>query len=159
MTRYARRRTRRRNGTGHTLWEMLLVLTLLGAVAALVAPAARLVEPASNDVRYTAHDLVSLLERARLTALERGTTVELRLDPSSGRAWIFAAHADTLRLLATETMRRVTAVEILTAGARARFSFSPAGEVFGAPISIRGLGSAQRIIVDPWTGGTHVASR
>jgi Tfp pilus assembly protein FimT len=151
--------TRRQGRDAHTLWEVLLVLTLLGAVAGLVAPAARLVRSETNGVTSTVRDLVSLLERARLTALERGTTVELRLDPSSGRAWIFAFDADTLRLLETMTVRRVSAVDVLAAGARARFSFTPAGEVFGEPLVIRGLGGAQRIAVDPWTGGVRVVSR
>ena len=157
MTDDWRARTRRRGG--HTLWEVLLVLTLLGAVAALVAPAARAVRPTTADVTATARDVVSLLERARLTALERGITVELRLDPSSGRTWIFTVDGDTLHLLASTTIRRVSAVDILAARPRARFSFSPRGEAFGEPLEIRGLGGLQRITVDPWTGDARVDPR
>lgn len=148
----------RRHG-GHTLWEVLLVLALVGAVAALVAPVARVVWPTTVDVTSTARDLVALLERARLTALERGTTVEIHLDPLTGRSWVFGVEGDTLRLLATTTLRRASAVDIRAARSRVRFVFSPEGEAFGEPLDIRGPGGAQRITVDPWTGGARVETR
>ena len=148
-----------RRHRGHTLWEMLLVLTLLGLVAALVAPAARVVRPPMDDVVQTTTDVVALLDRARLTALERGITVELRLDPVSGRAWVFALDADSLRLVGMATIARVSAVDVLAAGPRARFVFTAGGDAFGEPITVRGVGGARRISIDGWTGGAHVSPR
>jgi len=159
MTRDGGFRETARHEQGHTLWEMLLVLTLLGLVAALVAPASRFVRPRADDVGLTTHDIVALLDRARLTALERGVTVELHLDPASGRAWIFARDVDSLRLVGNAAIARVSAVDVLAASPRARFVFTAAGGAFGEPITVRGVGGARRISIDTWTGGAHVSRR
>ena len=83
----AERHARHRE-VGHTLWEVLLALALLGAIAGLVAPSIRFVRQADDEVIRATRDLTAVLERARLTALERGTSIDLRLDPSGGRAWL-----------------------------------------------------------------------
>ena len=143
----------------HTLWEVLVVLTLLGATATLVVPSLNFRRPRGNDVAETTRDLVNLLERGRSIALERGTAVDLRLDPVAGTMWIFALDHDTLRLVETTAFTRVSAVEILGNGPRPHYVFTPTGRVSGAPITVRGLGGIRLLTVDPWTGGVHVASR
>jgi len=159
VTRDARIRTTARRGRGHTLWEMLLVLTLLGFVAALVAPASGLVRPRVDEVTRTTRDVIALLERGRLTALERGTTVEIRLDPVTGRAWIFARDVDSLHLVGIAAIARVPAVDILATSPRARFVFTASGDAFGEPITVRGVDGARQISINAWAGGSHVASR
>lgn len=141
----------------HTLWEVLLVLSLLGALAALAAPAVRDVRRPAGPVDETTRDLVALLERARLTAVERGLLVDVRLDPASGRAWVFDSDGDTLHLLAISSFTRVSAVDLLGDEPRSRYVFTPTGAGFGTPLVLRGIGGARRITLDPWTGGIRVS--
>ena len=142
---------------GHTLWEVLLVLAVLGAVSALAAPTVRLVRPVTEDVAQITNEIAALLENARLTALRRGTTVEVSLDPSTGRAWVFAAEGDTLQLISTPTLTHLSGVQLLDGGEqRARFVFTPDGQSFGRVVTMRGVGGIRRIAVDPWTGGARV---
>ena len=143
----------------HTLWEVLVVLTLLGAIAALVVPSLSFGRSRADDVTDTTRDLVALLERGRFIALERGTAVDLRLDPVGGRAWIFALDHDTLHLVEATTFTRIAAVEIRGDGLRPRYLYSPTGTISGAPITVRGLGGFRRLTVEPWSGGVHVVSR
>lgn len=143
----------------HTLWEVLVVLTLLGAIATLVVPSLPFDRGRGDDVTATTRDLVTLLERGRSMALERGTTVDLRLDPTRGRAWIFAFDHDTLRLVEARAFTRVAAVEIIGDGARPRYVFASTGVGAGAPITVRGLGGSRRLTLDPWNGGVHVTPR
>ena len=144
---------------GHTLWEVLLVLALLGAIAGLVAPSIRLVRPAEDEVVRATRDLVAVLERARLTALERGTTIDVRLDPAGGRAWLIAIEGDTLQLLTVASFDRVSRVEVSGGGPRPRYLFTPGRGGSGPTLTIRGTGGTRTLDVDPWSGGTRVASR
>ena len=143
----------------HTLWELLVVLTLLGAIATLVVPSLNFGRSRTDDVTDTTRDLVTLLERGRSIAIERGTVVDLRLDPVGGSAWIFALDRDTLRLVEAVRFTRVAAVEILGGGPRPRFVFRPTGAASGAPLTVRGLGGRRYLTVDPWNGGVHVTDR
>lgn len=143
----------------HTLWEVLVVLTLLGAIATLVVPSLNFRRSRVDDVAETTRDLVLLLERGRSIALERGTVVDLRLDPVAGKAWIFALDHDTLRLVEATAFTRVSAVEIRGNGPRPRYLYTPTGSVSGDPITVRGLSGSRQLTVDPWSGGVHVASR
>ena len=143
----------------HTLWELLVVLTLLGAIAALVVPSLSANRSRGDNVVGTTRDLVALLDRGRSIALERGTTVDLRLDPARGRAWIFALDQDTLRLVEETAFTRPAAVEIISDAPRPRYLFGPTGSRSGAPIVLRGLGGTRYLTLDAWNGGVHVFSR
>ncbi len=61
---------------GFTLLEILVVLILLGLTVGLVAPSFRLPEPPAEAA------LAPLIRTARESALRRGETVELQLEPS-----------------------------------------------------------------------------
>lgn len=151
-------RSRAHHG-GHTLWEVLLVLALLGAIAALVAPSIRLVRPPEDDVVRATRDLAAVLERARLTALERATTIDVRLDPAGGRAWLIAVGGDTLQLLTVASFDRVSRAEVSGGGPRPRYLFVPGRGGSGPTLTIRGTNVTRTLSVDPWTGGTRVAPR
>ena len=144
---------------GHTLWEVLLVLALLGAIAGLVAPSIRFVRPAEDDAVRATRDLAAVLERARLTSLERGTTIDVRLDPAGGRAWIIAIEGDTLHLMTVASFDRVSRAEVSGGGPRPRYLFTPGRSASGPTLTIRGANGARTLSVDPWSGGTRVASR
>jgi hypothetical protein len=81
---------------GFTLLELVLILSIAGIVGALVAPPIGELR-ARQEARNARDAYVWLAQRARLHAVERGTTVVLELDPASGRAWaVRAGAADTL---------------------------------------------------------------
>ena len=144
---------------GHTLWEVLLVLALLGAIAGLVAPSIRFVRPSEDDALRATRDLAAVLERARLTALERGTTIDVRLDPAGGRAWLIAIDGDTLQLVTVVSFDRVSRAEVSGGGLRPRYLFTPGRGGSGPTLTIRGPNGSRTLSVDPWSGGTRVASR
>ena len=143
---------------GHTLWEVLLVLAILGVVCGLAAPAVRLARSPAADLPQARREILALIEQARLIALQRSTSVDIRIDPSTGHAWVFALEGDTLRVIATSTLTHLSAVEML-AGAepRLRYTIAPDGRTFGRTVVLRGPNGIERISADPWMGGTDVS--
>lgn len=143
---------------GHTLWEVLLVLAVLGAVCALAAPAVRLARGPAGDLADANREIVALIDEARLIALQRGTSVDIRIDPSTGRAWVFVAEGDTLRLTATSTLTHLPALEMLgRPEPRLRYLIASDGQTFGGTILLRGPNGTAQLGVDPWMGGVHVS--
>lgn len=143
---------------GHTLWEVLLVLAILGVVCGLAAPAVVLGRSPSSALPEARREIVGLIEQARLIALERGTSVDIRIDPSTGHAWVFAVEGDTLRLVATPTLTHLSAVEMLAGTeARLRYTIGADGQTFGRSVILRRAGEMERIAGDPWTGGADVS--
>lgn len=145
---------------GHTLWEMVVVLLLLGAIAALVAPAVGTLRPSRDDeVSRTTEVLLQLLAQARRTALERGQTIDVVVDPAGARAWIIARDNDAVRLAGAVSLA-VDARAVVAAGTpRARFTFTPTGLATGGPITIVGARESREIAVDAWSGEIHAAAR
>lgn len=155
LTRPMRRRP------GHTLWEMILVLALLGVAGALAAPALSALRPAArdDDVSRTTRELTALLVRARTTALERGTTVALVLDPTSASYWMVAGTGDDRRLVTSSAVGTAAGVDLVAETPRARFVFTATGTAFGDRLLVRGFGRTRTIAVDLWSGAPHVVAR
>jgi len=145
---------------GHTLWEMLLVLALLGAVTAIVAPAVGTRAQAKLDgVTLATAEVVSVLAQARSMALERGTSVDVMFDPRAARVWIIGGDRGDRRILATTTLRLAPGTVLTANEPRVRFTFHPAGTADGGPVVISGMGGGQRVTVDPWSGVADAAKR
>ena len=145
---------------GHTLWEMLLVLALLGAVAAIVAPAVNVRARATADgVPRATAELVSVLAQARSMALERGTAVDVLIDPRSARVWLIGMDRGDRRVLAASTMQLAPGTVLMANEPRVRFTFDPAGTAGGGPVVISGVGDSRRVTVDPWSGVADAAQR
>lgn len=145
---------------GHTLWEMLLVLALLGVVTAIVAPAIpSLARSSDDDVTRAANDLVTVLAQARLTALQRGTTVDVVLDPESAHLWTFVAIAGERRIASEGTLELPPGATLVAGDPRVRFTFDAAGTAAGGPVTVRGAGGARSVLVDPWSGAAHADAR
>ena len=152
-------RTSRGGASGHTLWEILLVLALLGMVATLAIPALRPMRARADDPARAAHEIVSLLEETRLTALERGAALELRLDPHGGRAWVLAVDGDSLLPILSAVVTPFTTLRTDERSPRPRYTVLPSGEILGEPILFQSPGGTRRISIDPWTGGVHADTR
>ena len=143
---------------GRTLAEMLVVLALLGVMAAVVAPAL----PAARDDRGAARAARSLLVRlqaARTTAARRALVVTVVLDPATGRLWEAAGAGAPLAASPSPESLPDDAVAIVAAGPRARWTFLPAGGAFGDDVLVRDGRDAFVVSVDPWTGAPRVAPR
>lgn len=147
--------------SGHTLWEMLLALALLGVIAAIVAPSVGGARPAAreSDVARTTRDLVDALTQTRLIALERGTPMELVLEPATGRVWVLSHTVNDQRVSAAGQLELPAGASLVADGARVRFSFGAAGTASGGAVVIRGASGERRVTVDPWTGAADVQSR
>ena len=150
-----------RSASGHTLWEMLLVLALLGVMSALVAPAAALLRNRSfgSDAERGASALADLLARAHLTALERATTVDVILDPSAPRSWIVVGAFEAREPAVVAPLALPPDVELFAVEPRARFTFTATGTASGPSVLVRGRSSTRVVTVDPWSGAPRVAKR
>lgn len=147
------------NRSGWTLVELVVVLFLMGMLAAVAAPALPPPPTAGDDA---VQKLTTLLRRARLAAVERGRIVEFRLDPD-GRAYRVAVRmqgsADASRVIRAGRIRAAVHLQPAGAGRPADeivIRFGPLGRAQGGPIVVSGRRGRQRVTVDPWTGRVDV---
>jgi prepilin-type N-terminal cleavage/methylation domain-containing protein len=79
--------TIRRDRTGVTLIEMVVVMALIGIMAGVVAPS--IVSPERGMTSESALDRVeALLRFAKATAIDRARRVNLVIDPATSRFWL-----------------------------------------------------------------------
>src|SRR6266516_6370849 len=71
---------------GFTLAEIVVVLALLGIMAAVAVPAFTRLDP-EDDATRGAADVVRVLHRARRSALERAVPATVVVDPTDGHYW------------------------------------------------------------------------
>ena len=161
MRRAVSHRMRHDLPSGHTLWEMLLALALLGVITAIVAPSIGFVRARADesDIARTTRELTGALTQTRLIALERGTPMELVLEPATGRVWVLSRTANDQRVSATGQLELPAGASLLADSARVRFTFGAAGTASGGAVVIRGATAERRVTVDPWTGAPDVQSR
>lgn len=147
------RSSRRPRRCAHTVWEMLVVLLLLGTIAALVGPAmGSLRRPRDDGVSRVSEEVVSLLAQARATALRKGDAVDVVVDPATSRAWLFGRGEGGTSLLAATVLPSGAEIAPLPAAPRARFTFHPGGSASGPAIVVREGAIARLVTVDPWSG-------
>ena len=146
--------------SGRTLVEMLVVLTLVGMMAAAAAPAfhTRFDE---RGAALVARTLGARLERARSTAARRATTVTLVLDPASGRTWQSDDDDAPLRADEPLSLRATDDAPVAIAASRARvqWTFMAAGGALGDQVLVRDRTRDIAVDVDPVTGAPRVAPR
>lgn len=150
---------------GFTLVEVFVVLIILGAMAAVAAPAFR--SPPEEDNLTVATNLVkSLLDIARDSAVSSASNVTVVIDSGTTRAWIVGAARDT----SAETRMDVHAADVLAglelgqvldlpqgismqlSKTRARFAFRPDGSAFPDSLVLHSSLGDRLITIDPWTG-------
>lgn len=154
-------RTSTASPSGHTLWELLLVLALLGGIAAVVAPHVATLRPAGagDDLARTTQNVLDALAQARLTALDRGTSTVAVIDPAAARVWLYSTDGDDWRPLGTTTLATAPSVVLVADEPRVRFTFDPTGAGGGGHLTVRGTDAARVVSVDPWSGVAHAQSR
>jgi type II secretion system protein H len=145
--------------SGFTLVEIMVVILLLGVVAAAVAPG--LLGPTDRgDAQRSAEELLSMLRTARRTAVAEGLPVALTLDPATGRYWVTTDRGTGHdQNLAEGELTLAAGVRLLARDPRPRFMFQPVGVASGDPVVVQGRDGQVVVAVDPWTGDARVATR
>ena len=110
---------------GHTLIEMLAVLTIIGVLAAMAAPNVRVARDQAI-VRDAATEIVATLDAARSAALRRGTLAVAAFDTVRGEARVIA-ETDTLLVHQIGTELGVT-----LSASRDSVVYGPSGRGYGA---------------------------
>jgi type II secretion system protein H len=142
---------------GVTIVEMVVVLTIIGIVAAAVAPALRPLGARRDVLVESRSTLMSMLTSARRRAIADARTLTLTLDPETARYWLHEAESTdsvsaTAPLDSAASLALPEGVTLMGSASRAHFVFSPSGTVSGEPIAIRVGSRVQPIALDPWTG-------
>ena len=143
---------------GFTLWEMALVLLVLGIAAGLAVPAfARLgAEQGSPDATQ---ELLQLLRSARRAAVAHGVTVTLVVDPGSGRYVADSAGVEGVGALSEGTLALGRAGALQTDLPRLRYAFRATGAALADSVLVRAAAGAALVTVDPWSGEARAEPR
>jgi len=88
-------RQNRRLRSGFTLLELLVVMAIAGLLAALIPPVVSNTVPSARE-KAAARELAATFRDARNTAINRGATIDVVLDPVAGS---FQVRGDEVRQL------------------------------------------------------------
>lgn len=151
---------------GFTLLELVVVLALVGILAAVSVPALVSWTDSADPHETALRELVAVLESARARATDRAVPVRVVVDSGEGRYWTSALHpegpAELERGLLIDAGHGALELEVAGPDAqagRARFVFRPGGAAAGDTLILRDAGRSARISVDPWTGAARVERR
>jgi prepilin-type N-terminal cleavage/methylation domain-containing protein len=154
------------NRAGFTLIELIVVMLVLSAVAAVTVPAF-LNAPVEDDLTIATRRMEALFRVARDSAARSGKRVSVVVDSVTGRVWF-----DVAGVLPTEAQLPVTrttrpsaiaepmgedlelpgTVSIELTAMRATFSFAPTGGVFGDSLLLVSSLGTRVVKANPWTG-------
>jgi prepilin-type N-terminal cleavage/methylation domain-containing protein len=140
---------------GFTLAEIIVVLAVLGITAAVVVPAFTRLAPDDDETRAAAQ-LDGLVARARSTALQRATAVEVTLIPQSGRYWVRLGDGTPLD---SGDIVLGPSVTLNSPVPRPRVRFSRLGVVDADSLVVLGPTGARLLGFDRWTGDARVEPR
>lgn len=142
---------------GFTLWETALVLAVLGITLVLAAPALGsfgMLKPQGD-----ADPLLQLLRQARGEAVQSGTLVAVRLDPTSGVFRIDTTGVQGMAPYAEGTIDLGGSSVFVTDLERLQFIFQPTGASFSDSVGVRGSNGTVMVQVDTWTGVAYAFPR
>lgn len=142
---------------GFTLLEMTITLAVMAVASMLVVPA--LVDLGQTPPRRTAEGLLSLLKAAHDLAVDSNTTVNVVLDPVSGRYRVDSTGMFTAGVVAEGQLDSGALETMSTTMDRISYRFGPTGASFGDTVRIRGIDSSVVVWVDPWNGAAHATAQ
>jgi general secretion pathway protein H len=133
---------------GFTLLEMIVVLAIMGVVIGVVVTRGPQ-RSRGLETRAAAGVIAQALRSARAQAIERGTTVEVAIDPARHE---MAADGGRVRALARDMAVAVLPPALPGPGATRIISFAPDGSASGGEILL-GSGKRQLRISVQWLTG------
>jgi prepilin-type N-terminal cleavage/methylation domain-containing protein len=142
---------------GLTLVELMVVLLLLGVMAAAVAPA--IARQDRTGAGPALKVMEAVLAGAREHAVARAITVTAEIELASGAYVVVATPqaADPADTLATGLLPLGdAAIFDGPPGERATFVFDPLGRARGPDLVVREYGDRHELRIDPWTGKTRL---
>lgn len=150
------RAARRIRSAGLTLAELLIVLVILGMLAAVTTPALR--RPGASAGR-AAEELAGVLGAARAAAAARGDVVRVSIELATG-AFLVAADADGATSPEILRAGRIALpADAQLAGGRegtARVAFHPLGRARADTLVVEHEDRVYMVAVDAWTGAVRV---
>lgn len=143
---------------GFTLVELMVVLAILALTAVVAVPAfTQLTEP--NDLDRAATEVRRVMERARVTALERGTRATVVIDRAALRYRLTISRGASPDSAVEGALLIPDGVAIGGLPRRPQLTFDGQGRSFGDSIVLVAEGRAITVAADPWTGSIHVSGR
>ncbi len=140
-----RQESQRRPEAGFSLLELLVVLTLLGLMAAVVAPSlASLDAPVATT---SADEVVRLFADARRLAVTEARTVDLRIDLQHGKYRVDDSNGPTT----TGVLRAGGSLRVSDGAEVGGWRFTPDGRVMGPALFVMGE-KPRAVRFDPGTG-------
>lgn len=139
---------------GFSLVELMVVLAIVGLTTGLALPAVASAFGAGTETDIT-EELATLLRSTHRMSIIRGSTIELYIDPSSGRWWI-RDRRDPERM-AHGRLELDAGARLRASSARVGYIFSPRGPVRSEPVTATTTtGRTVILSIDPWTGAVGV---
>ncbi len=139
---------------GFSLVELMVVLTIVGLTTAVALPAVAAASGADAETDI-AEELAILLRSAHRMSVVRGSTIELYVDPSSGRWWL-SDRVDPERMAAGR-LGMDAGTRLRSSSPRLGYLFSPRGPVRSEPVTLAtSSGRTLTVSIDPWTGAVGV---
>ena len=155
MVSHRQRPPRRDSGRGFTLVELLVVLAIMAAVAALLTPMLR-IGRASAELRTASNEMLTAMRIARSAAIAHNRTVALVVDPKVNR------YAAAQREHALPRSIGIAAANLWPVEGREGLGavyFFPDGSASGGEIDLISGNVAGAIVVDWFTGLASVHER
>ena len=151
-----RTRAARRMRSGFTLWELTMVLIVMGIAATLAAPAfARF---GTEQPVSAADAILGLLHDARKAAIDFDATVTLRLDPKTLKYQVDTATVIGFGTFAAGRLDIGMTQALVTDLPRLQYVFRSTGAAFADTVVVHGGPTALVVRVDPWSGVAHADS-
>lgn len=143
---------------GFTLWELVLVLTLLSVVTGLALPA--FTSFGADHEAQPVDRILRLLRSSRRLAITQGSMVSLVIDPTSHRYRVDTIGAMGGRGTVIDTTLALEAGTTLSAdSARVHYLFYPTGAAIADSLRVQTNGSPLVVVVDPWGGEPRADTR
>jgi type II secretion system protein H len=144
---------------GFTLAELIVVIAIIALVATVTVPALASLDH-TGAPGGAAASVLSVLQRARRTAIKRGATVTLRLIPATAQYWATIDSADERPVLASAVIPLDAGSTLTAPHERAQWVFFADGRVAGDTLVVHPRnGAAVMIAADPWTGAIRADAR
>lgn len=143
---------------GFTLWEIGLVLALIGIMMGVAIPA--FVRLGADDPSRAVDVVLKLLRDTRRLAIDQGVTVATTLDPATARYRVDTIGNGGVTASIADTVLPLPLGASLTADSlRVQFFFLPTGAAIADSVAVRGDGTTMMVSVDPWTGVARADAR